>query len=1217
VKKKLPQFIVCVIALFTLAVPLANAQALRLEIAVSDDLVEPGEQFTFVAALTNSELVNSLDGVQLELLVPNGIESFSIAAINGLFDSAICLFPNGSATANCGPSATLRIQLGTLQAGESRTLQVPLVVLDSLPLNSVVDLAFEADYTNNTANVVRTETVRVNNPALADLDLDISADRDPLAPNSELTYTLSYGNRGISSASAVMLVVPLPVGVTFVSASDGGSLMNNEVTWSIGNLAAGSSGRRMLTVQETSGQAGHILLASAEISDSTGVGPDDRASLTTVVADDQALDVSVSVEADPSAPGEQFFFEVTLSNRDVLNELEDVRMELRLPQGIEGFTTASLNGLFSSALCIFPGGAATANCGPSARFQVVIGILQPGESRTIRGPLVISDATNPGEVLPLRFESRYSGAQSSLIRSEVMQVAIMTSLELDIGSNRNPLPLGGELTYTLTYGNRGVSSANGVELIALLPEGLEFVAASQGGTQSNNEVRWSVGTLAPGMSQRRELTLRDNNGQAGDIVQLQAELMDTDGSEPDARAAMSVVLADDSLLALTVNIESDPTAPGEQFFFTANLSNQSNTMQLPNTQLELRLPQGIDGFTVSSLTGLFDNALCIFPNGAATANCGPSARLRLLLGDLEVGESRVIRGPLVVSDETSPGAVLPFRFESRYTGSPAPDIKSEVMQVAIATSLDLEISTDQNPVQAGAQFAYKLGFGNRGISVVNDLELVLQLPNGVDLISASDGGTQNGNEISWAIGSLPAGHSEQREVIVSENMGLSGELLVAEARLFDAMGTEPDARGSSSTVVASPSPLSASVGLQTDPSIPGEQFFYAATVSNVSTTLQLSGVQLELRLPEGIEGFTVAALNGPFESALCIFPNGSASASCGPNARLRVIFGELEAGESRTIRAPLIVSDATALGRVLALRFESRYDAGLGPVFRSELMQVNAVTDLGLDISTSQDPLTPGDELTYTLTYGNRGISTLGGVNLSVLLPDGVEFISASNGGRLLGRSVNWPIGLLLEGTGDRRQLTVRDTTGQTGNILMAEAALLDANGADTRGSTLTTLRTEALLDMSFGLDQSFVLPGDEYHYTVTMSNTNSVARLDNVQLEIRLPEGVDNFITSDITGVFNNALCIYPDGSASANCGPNARLRLRFGDLDAGESRTISGPLNVLLDEARGTVSHVRAEARYEFQSVIRQLTRSQSIVVGTQTPVIELVFSDGFESQ
>ncbi len=56
------------------------------------------------------------------------------------------------------------------------------------------------------------------------------AEYDPVVPSGELTYLLTYGHSALSAvAQNTVLELPVPPGLTFVSATDGGALAGNVV----------------------------------------------------------------------------------------------------------------------------------------------------------------------------------------------------------------------------------------------------------------------------------------------------------------------------------------------------------------------------------------------------------------------------------------------------------------------------------------------------------------------------------------------------------------------------------------------------------------------------------------------------------------------------------------------------------------------------------------------------------------------------------------------------------------------------------------------------------------------------------------------------------------------------------------------------------------------------------------------------------------------------
>lgn len=78
--------------------------------------------------------------------------------------------------------------------------------------------------------------------------LTLSLSGPATTTTAQNVYTFSYRNQSTGTVNNPSLTYTLPAGVTFVSASNGGTLAGSTVTWALGNLAAGAVGTRTVTV---------------------------------------------------------------------------------------------------------------------------------------------------------------------------------------------------------------------------------------------------------------------------------------------------------------------------------------------------------------------------------------------------------------------------------------------------------------------------------------------------------------------------------------------------------------------------------------------------------------------------------------------------------------------------------------------------------------------------------------------------------------------------------------------------------------------------------------------------------------------------------------------------------------------------------------------------------------------------------------------------------
>ncbi len=120
----------------------------------------------------------------------------------------------------------------------------------------VSSLAATGQKISNTGAIMSTDQTKASNTvttivssqSLMLLKMDTP---DPVRAGLNIVYTLQVENTGAIALTEVLLIDPIPVGTTFVSADNGGVLSagNRQVNWTIGSLAVGEKKTFTLTVQ--------------------------------------------------------------------------------------------------------------------------------------------------------------------------------------------------------------------------------------------------------------------------------------------------------------------------------------------------------------------------------------------------------------------------------------------------------------------------------------------------------------------------------------------------------------------------------------------------------------------------------------------------------------------------------------------------------------------------------------------------------------------------------------------------------------------------------------------------------------------------------------------------------------------------------------------------------------------------------------------------------
>lgn len=1146
-RSRLVFFCFCWAACAHLLVADPAAAVLNVSVEARPDPVAPGETVNVVAHLANDGALNVLS-TSLVVTLPSFIEPFSENALTG---SSNC--NAGASAALCEPGEGILFVFGTLEPGEGVSVSFPAVVSSGggAPPNGTV-LSFDASGAGSGQGpVVASGAVVVTSAPL--LDLALEEDRDPAVPGEQLSYHLTYGNKAASGSLAnALLSVPLPAGTTFLEASDGGVLNGGNVEWVLGTLAAGESGARTFVVELNVGLGlGTRIDADATLTAGAPVETA-RAVARTRVHLAPELQVTIVPTLDPVASGERQSTSLLVSNRSGAAALS-VGVVLRLPDWLESFSEAQLVGL---ANC--DRGANAVLCEPGEYILWALGTVPAGAGRWLSlPPLIRSDGRTPvpGEVVSLQVivadsANRYTTVQRSFA------IAPPAPLGLALEVDREPAAPGSDLVWHVRYANRDETDSSPATLLeVVLPPGAGFVSATGGGILVGDRVEWALGSLAAGESGDVTFTLGIDPGAGdGDHLELRARIQNGASPADETRLATVVRVRNVAELQTTLELNPDPLASGERFTLSATISNPSSTASL-SAAITLRLPDGIEPFAESVLTGLSN---C--DRGASAALCEPGESILWALGTLAPGVSRVGELSAIVSQGPSaPAAGNLLRFEAVATDSAnrTASMFSSV-PIDVASDLTLSLAEDPDPVLPSSFVSYRLDFGNRadaGTAPAPVLEM--PLPKGTSFVSATDGGVLVGDIVRWEPGDLGAGRSRSVRLTLQIDSGVvSGTLIVAHARFVDASSPAQRTAADAVTRVRDIEEMHLTLELNPDPVRPGERFNLTVTMSNPSTVTSLSSA-ITLRLPEGIEPFSEGLLTG-----LSNCDRGSNAALCEPGEQIFWAFGTIPAGGSRAGDLSAIVSEgaqAPASGELL------RFDAiATDSLNRTSLtrrsLPVDAAGRLSLGIDDDLDPVLPGSILNYRITtaFTEEPGSSPANV-LTMPIPRGTSFVSATGGGSLLGDDVVWNIGeldLLPAEVG----LTVSvDPLLPSGRLIRATAQIADASLPIDRARAEASTRVNATPELELTIDAqpTFVAPGQPINLTLTVTNASATNSL-SVGMTLRLPDYIMAFPESTLVV----ANC--DRGLSGALCEPGENIVFGLGTVTPGQVVVRNVPVTI-----------------------------------------------------
>jgi uncharacterized repeat protein (TIGR01451 family) len=159
--------------------------------------------------------------------------------------------------------------------------------------------------------------------------------------------------------------------------------------------------------------------------------------------------------------------------------------------------------------------------------------------------------------------------------TETTQVIALTGTELALtkSDSVDPVPVGGNLSYTIQVTNNGPEDATGVTVTDTLPGTVTFVSASPGCSEASGTVTCNIGNLDAGSNVSVQIDVTPT--QAGTI----SNTATVTGNETDpfpgnnSDTEDTVVMPPSADLALTKSDSADPVNIGVNFTYTIQITN--------------------------------------------------------------------------------------------------------------------------------------------------------------------------------------------------------------------------------------------------------------------------------------------------------------------------------------------------------------------------------------------------------------------------------------------------------------------------------------------------------------------------------------------------------------------------------------------------------------------------------------------------------------------
>ena len=696
-------------------------------------------------------------------------------------------------------------------------------------------------------------------------------------------------------------------------------------------------------------------------------------------------------------------------------------------------------------------------------------------------------------------------------------------LSLTKTDSADPITAGTDLTYTMVAANAGPSTAHSVSITDPIPAGTTFVSADSGGTRSVGTVTWNLGDVTSGSSSTVHLTVHVNASRtAGLSNTATVATTTTDTNSANDSATQTTAVATSANLSLTKSDAPDPVGVGQNLTYTLSVANAGPSDAL-GVSVSDTLPGGVTFVSATPTQGSCSQA-------AGVITCP--------LGTVANGGTPSVT---VVVRPTAAGSITNTASVSSSTSDPANGNNSDSAGTTVQPSADLSVTKGDSPdpVTAGNQVTYTMVVTNNGPSTATSTVLTDPLPAGASFVSADGGGTQSGGTVTWNLGSLVNGASITVHLVVAVNAGRTAAL--SNTASVSSSITDPDSSNNSATqgtTVATSADLSITKSDSPDPVVIGQNVTYTLSVGNAGPSDALA-VSVTDGLPAGLTYVSATPSQGSCSQAA-----GTVSCSLGtvaPAATPIISIVATSTG-SGTVTNSASVSSSTS-------------DPSIANNSDSEDTTISPRADLSIVKTDSPDPVSAGNDETYTLTVHNAGPSTASAVVVSDTVPAGTTYVFATPSVGTCGQAagvVTCSLGAMANNTTETVTLVVHVASSRTSgisNTASVVSSTTDPNSANDSSTQATTVQVRADVGVTATDSADPVAAGTDLTYTFVVTNNG--------------PSDATGVVLTD--PVAAGTTFVSADGGGSESGGT---VTWNVGSMTAGTSQTFH--LTVHVDPAR-----------------------------------------------
>ncbi|WP_298365027.1 gliding motility-associated C-terminal domain-containing protein [uncultured Lutibacter sp.] len=824
---------------------------------------------------------------------------------------------------------------------------------DGLPLDDLTEIIVVENY----SDIVLTKVVDNSTPNVGDT----------------IKYTITVTNAGPAIVTNLVVTDALPTGLEYGLAIPSNGVWT-QPNWEIGNLAVGVTETLTIEVVVGMDQGGETLtnmVSNTQDQDDINILEDDDSETIVVTSSD--LVTVKTVSNDSPEEGESIVYSIEVTNNGP-SDATGVSLTDLLPAGVT-YVKDDQGDSFNSGSGIW-----------------TIGDILTGASATLNITATVNQGT-AGETI-INATTAAEGDQSDpTTDGDVLEAEINVENFADIALTKvvdNATPNAGDIvTYTITVVNNGNAEVTGLVVTDALPSGLtyETVTPSDGIWTAPN---WNIGTLAQGEEETIVIKVLVGMDQGGETLtnmvtnsqdQVDSNLTDDDDSE-------TIVVTSSDLE--TIKTVSNAT-PNEGDTITYNIEVTNNgPSDATNVSLIDNLPVGVTFVSHSTLNGTYNYGSGEWTIGDLTNGTTATLTIEATVDDGTLGQTIINTTSAVIADQSDSDT-------TNNIGS-----VSIVPTAFIDLSLTKWVVDDVVAPEVGDIITFEIRVENEGPTEATGVQVTDLIPSGYDFINYSSSiGTYNPITGLWDIGFIEIGNTAVLlvDVIVMDSGDYINCAEITAANELDVDSIPNNGNTSEDDYDCASAPPIQELDLRVEKTVIADNLT-PEVGSEVSFEIRLindgiiEGTEVVVTdlLPSGYTYLNYSSTRGTYDDdsgkwivgtivdgeteVLVIDAIVNADGdylNCAEITEMHQVDPDLSNNISCIATSPIKIIDLE-LTKEVALE-----DASEGPVSTTGILQPYAETNVN-----------------FTITLSNNGPSDATGVQVTDVLPNGYNFVSAT-----------------------------------------------------------------------------------------------------------------------------------------------------------------------------------------------------------------------------